>query len=77
MFRHLSTLSAAPTTRLLVGVVTVILSLLTLHSASAADWTRYRGPNGSGFSPLKGIPTTWSPGAVSYTHLTLPTNREV
>ena len=66
MVRHLSTLSPAPTTRLLVGVVAVVLSLLTPHSASAADWTRYRGPNGSGFSPLKGIPTTWSPGDYSF-----------
>ena len=38
-----------------------LISLL-VTSTHAADWTRYRGPNGSGVSELKGIPTAWSPG---------------
>lgn len=34
--------------------------------ALAADWTRFRGPNGTGISTLKGIPTTWSPGDYTF-----------
>jgi outer membrane protein assembly factor BamB len=29
-------------------------------SSSAADWPRFRGPDGSGISPEKGLPFTWS-----------------
>jgi outer membrane protein assembly factor BamB len=29
-------------------------------SAIGADWTQFRGPNGSGISSDKGLPTTWS-----------------
>ena len=28
--------------------------------APAADWPRFRGPDGSGISPEKGLPVTWS-----------------
>jgi outer membrane protein assembly factor BamB len=28
--------------------------------APAADWTRFRGPDGSGISPEKGLPVNWS-----------------
>ena len=48
--------------RIFSCVLAVCLALLSAPSAHSADWTRYRGPNGTGFSPLKGIPTTWSPG---------------
>src|SRR5262245_33929499 len=27
--------------------------------ATAADWPRFRGPDGSGISPEKGLPLTW------------------
>ena len=45
-----------------VKLLALCLTLVTAQPTHAADWTRYRGPNGTGFSPLKGIPTTWSPG---------------
>src|SRR5687767_3002968 len=36
------------------------LLFLPLSLALAADgWTRYRGPNGTGLSDSKGLPTTW------------------
>jgi hypothetical protein len=28
--------------------------------AGAQEWTRFRGPNGTGISPAKGIPVTWT-----------------
>ena len=30
------------------------------RAASAQEWTRFRGPNGTGISPAKGIPVTWT-----------------
>ena len=30
-------------------------------SAGAADWPRFRGADGMGTSPAKGLPTTWGP----------------
>ena len=32
------------------------------HSAGAEDWTRFRGPNGSGICETSGFPVTWSEG---------------
>ncbi len=29
-------------------------------SAHAADWARFRGPNGSAVSEARGVPTEWS-----------------
>ena len=41
-------------------ITLVVLSLAT--SAFAGDWTRFRGPNGSGISPdSQPVPVTWSP----------------
>src|SRR5438128_5538623 len=38
-----------------------ILILLSLALSSAAqEWTRFRGPNGTGISQAKTIPTKWS-----------------
>jgi hypothetical protein len=31
-----------------------------LSAGPAQEWTRFRGPNGSGISPAKIIPTTWT-----------------
>jgi hypothetical protein len=42
----------------------LIFSLLLLALLAAApdtDWSRFRGPNGSGVSPTKGLPTEFSP----------------
>jgi outer membrane protein assembly factor BamB len=37
-----------------------LLALLLLPAAVPADdWTRFRGPNGTGVSPATGLPTTW------------------
>jgi len=39
----------------------VIVSLLVLSaSTQAANWPRFRGPNGQGISPARTIPATWS-----------------
>jgi outer membrane protein assembly factor BamB len=43
------------------AAVAICLSVLSLTvialNASAQEWTRFRGPNGTGISPSKGIPT--------------------
>lgn len=36
------------------------LLIVTAHLATAADWTRFRGPNGSGVATECTPPTTWS-----------------
>jgi len=42
----------------------ILLSLLSAAlcaaEAGAQEWTRFRGPNGTGISESKGIPTTWT-----------------
>jgi outer membrane protein assembly factor BamB len=38
----------------------VVVAAAILACLAGADWTRYRGPNGSGVSDDKGLPTTWS-----------------
>ena len=40
---------------------TILLSLLLLSSVHAQEWTRFRGPNGSGISTAEGIPVSWTP----------------
>ncbi|HXV62302.1 MAG TPA: PQQ-binding-like beta-propeller repeat protein [Vicinamibacteria bacterium] len=41
--------------------ISTVLSLLTTFAlASAEDWPQWRGPNGNGVSPEKGLPVTWS-----------------
>ena len=39
------------------------LLVLATVSAQAADWSRFRGPNGNAFSEEKGLPTKWSDSA--------------
>ncbi|MBM82450.1 MAG: serine/threonine protein kinase [Planctomycetaceae bacterium] len=41
-------------------VVALNLSLMLVASASAADWTQFRGPKGLGVSNETGVPTKWS-----------------
>ena len=44
----------------LLGLL-VITALATFpRSASAQEWTRFRGPNGTGISDVKGIPVKWT-----------------
>ncbi len=39
----------------------VVLVVLAMNSLAAAqDWTRFRGPNGSGLSDAKSIPVSWT-----------------
>ena len=45
---------------------TVILVTLPL-AASAQEWTRFRGPNGSGQSEATGIPAQWSESDYNWT----------
>lgn len=47
-------------------LIPLLLIPLLIAPAPAANWTRFRGVNGSGVSPLKGIPTTWSPGDYNF-----------
>ena len=37
-----------------------LANLVTSHSAEGQNWPRFRGPNGSGVSELKGLPLTWT-----------------
>ena len=40
--------------------LTLLLLLGSLSAGSAQEWPRFRGPNGSGISSAKTIPTTWT-----------------
>lgn len=42
------------------GAAARLVSSLDKVSASSLNWSRFRGPNGTGISQAKGIPTTWS-----------------
>ncbi len=37
-----------------------LIGLTPFTPTSAQDWTRFRGPNGSGISDLQGVPTQWT-----------------
>ena len=53
----------------MVGCMQLVLSGLSLGlflllpyvGATAQEWTRFRGPNGSGISPATNIPLKWTP----------------
>jgi outer membrane protein assembly factor BamB len=45
-----------------VGLGLVGLTLCSLIAASAQEWTRFRGPNGTGLSRAKHLPVKWSDG---------------
>ena len=62
MTGHLSTAFSTRFHRMAIHVIAAWICVLGTNSSDAADWTRYRGPNGTGVSALKGIPTNWSPG---------------
>src|SRR5262245_53209647 len=42
-----------------VAVFAVLLAWSGLSGLPAQEWTRFRGPNGSGISQAKSIPTEW------------------
>ncbi|MDP3069145.1 MAG: PQQ-binding-like beta-propeller repeat protein [Opitutaceae bacterium] len=42
------------------GWFALLTVALFASRADAQEWTRFRGPNGTGHSPAKGVPTTWT-----------------
>src|SRR6185312_8800959 len=38
----------------------IAIVALSITMASAQEWSRFRGPNGTGISDAKTIPTTWT-----------------
>lgn len=49
-----------------VPFVVVCCSLAFLQTAAAQEWTRFRGPNGSGVSPATTIPTEWTADTINW-----------
>ena len=43
-----------------VSLLTLFALAAMLRPSPAQEWTRFRGPNGSGISPAKSIPTRWT-----------------
>lgn len=53
--------------RRLLLLTAALLTVTSLNGpASAENWTRFRGADGSGTSTEQGIPATWSPGEVAW-----------
>ena len=51
----------------LAGYGGIILAVLALPAlGSGQEWTRFRGPNGSGVSAAKGIPTVWTDNDINW-----------
>ncbi len=46
----------------LPSIVTFVLFLVLANHAAAQQWTRFRGPNGTGESEANAIPVSWSDG---------------
>jgi len=46
--------------RTLFAAALGITACLPAPPASAQEWTRFRGPNGTGISPARGIPVSWT-----------------
>lgn len=40
--------------------IAVLITLIAAQSAQSQEWTRFRGPNGTGISEAEGIPTVWT-----------------
>src|SRR5690242_4554311 len=38
----------------------LLVLIVSLSAAQAADWPQFRGPNGDGVSTAKNVPTVWS-----------------
>lgn len=41
--------------------LSVLVAMMTITAVSDTDWSRFRGPNGSGISNTKGLPTEFGP----------------
>ncbi len=46
--------------RILNPIVTMLLFMHSVEACPAQEWTRFRGPNGSGISDATTIPVTWT-----------------
>jgi outer membrane protein assembly factor BamB len=42
------------------GVAVLVFAASLSTNGTAQEWTRFRGPNGTGISPAKGIPVAWT-----------------
>ena len=51
-----------PRRLVLIGLACLIAPLSNLAQSPAPDWTRFRGPNGSGVSSAKNVPIEFGPG---------------
>lgn len=54
--------SHGPARASLAVVAVLLLAGLAAPPAEAADWPSWRGPQNTGFSPEKGLPSRWTPG---------------
>ena len=43
-----------------LGLAAILLALFFSAEAVAENWTRFRGPNGSGIAGAANIPATWT-----------------
>jgi outer membrane protein assembly factor BamB len=57
---------------LAVSAACLVGAVLAAQSPRAADWSRFRGPNGSGISPATAVPTEFGPGKNVQWRLELP-----
>jgi outer membrane protein assembly factor BamB len=46
--------------RIVIRCIAIGLALSFAQPGAAQEWTRFRGPNGSGISPAKTIPASWT-----------------
>ena len=53
-------------TRTLLPVILAATLVFGLSQGRAEEWTRFRGPNGTGISSTQGIPSTWQSDAVQF-----------
>jgi outer membrane protein assembly factor BamB len=45
----------------MISMLVGLMALFLLPAADSAEWSRFRGPNGSGLSDTKGLPTEFGP----------------
>ncbi len=52
-----------------LGIIGIFIAFFAGKIASAEDWTHWRGPYQTGFSPDKGLPDDWDPRVVGKNNL--------
>lgn len=50
----------------LSGWIVVAIAMLACHPAHAQEWTRFRGPNGSGIGVAPNLPSTWTESDINW-----------